>query len=253
MPEEAVERRPKIKMLWFEDPSLGGGPGFKKIEDSPKGAIATYVNSARLQFEHPEPLVRMGADGKMERDPKTGGYYMWRVTDFDHGHKCVIFFSERSQKNEETQQTEWFEPYVVKDLRNHIRELGLTQENWNKFLFEVGKSKAKAGSQGKWYVRLISTTANTPGMFDDPTSAKFKEAFEFNKSEEAIITKINGLVETSGLPKDFSKDMFMTTFVSGAAGPPTTQKRANIIWEMAKSNPERTKLHPDIVKAIAKM
>jgi len=252
MPED-VERRPKVKILWMEDPDLGGGPGFKKIEDSPKGAVATYVNSARLQFEHPDPFCPTGPDGKMERNAQSGGYYMWRVTDFDHGHKGVIFFSERSQKNEETQQTEWFEPYVVKDLRNHIRELNLTSENWTKFLFEVGKTKSKQGGQGKWYVRLLSTTANTPGMFDDPKSAKFKEAFELNRSEEAIINKINGLVESSGLPKDFSKDMFMTTFVSGAAGPPTSQKRASIIWDMVKSNPERTKLHPDIIKAIVKI
>lgn len=254
MPEDTDrERRPKLRMIYMKDASLGGGPGFKKIEDTPKGPEATYVNLARLQFEHPEPFSPKNEKGEMERNDKIGGWYMWRVTDFDHGHKMVLFLSERRIENKETNKVEYSEPYVVKDLRNHIREIGLSEENWSKFLFEIGKTDAKAGSQGKWFVRLVSTTADTPGMFDDPTSTRFKDAFELSKAEEAIIAKINSLVEASGLPKEFTKDMFMTTFVSGAAGPPTTQKRADVIWGMAKTNPEKTKLHPDIIKAIVKI
>jgi hypothetical protein len=177
---------------------------------------------------------------------------MWRAHDYDHGHDMVVFFSENATKNEETDEYEYSDPWVVRDIKRHIKEVGLTEENWKKFLFELGKTKAKGGAQGKWYCRLVSTTADTPGLFDDPESSRYKETFELRAEEEAIIKKVNKLVEKNGVPESFTKDMFMTTFISGAAGPPTTESRAKTIWNMAATDNERIGLHPDLVEFISK-
>jgi hypothetical protein len=248
---EDFERRPKLKVLYMKDLIGNTQPGFQSIKETEagKGPEAIYVNRARLQFEHPVPYQPKDAEGKVVRS-KFGAWFMWRATDYDYGHQVAVFFSERNVKKKDTEEMEWQTPYVIRDLMNHIREVGLTEENWKKFLFEVGKTSSKTGAQGKWYVRLISTTADTPGLFDDPNSERYKNVFELNAAEKAIIDKMNKLVEKNGLPKEFTKSMFMTTFISGAAGPPTTEKRAASIWELVKTEPAKTMLHPDIVKFV---
>lgn len=254
--EEDFERRPKLKMLYQtpeELKTLGTESGFKGHSEDEKGALVTYVNVARVQFEHAKPIRPEDGEGNIVRThPQYGAWYLWRLHDFDHGHDMVAFFSENTTKNEETDEWEYKDPWVVRDIRNHIREIGLTEDNWKKFLFELGKTKAKGGAQGKWYCRLISTTADTPGLFDDPESSRYKETFALRPEEEAIVKKVNKLVEKDGVPESFTKDMFMTTFISGAAGPPTTESRATTIWTMATTDPERVALHPDLVEFIAK-
>ncbi len=250
--EEEYERRPKMKMIFVGDPKgMKTEEGFKSIKENDKGKMeASYVNIARVQFEHPEPIRPLDAQGNLVRGGAYGAWYMWRVTDYDHGHKLVVFFSENRIEAEDTKEVTFKEPFVVRDIQAHIRETGLTEENWKKFLFQLGKTHAKQGGQGKWYCRLISTTADTPGLFDDPKSDRFLDAFELRPEEEGIIQKINKLVDKNGVPETFTKEMFLTTFTSGAAGPPSTQKRAMAIWDLAKTEPDRVKLHPDLVKFI---
>jgi len=256
MPEEdEFERRAKMQMLYVKDlKAMDTEEGFKAISEDEKGnAIASYVNKARVQFEHPDSVQPLDGEGNVLRtNPKFGAWRMWRIHDHDHGHSMVVFFSENTTKNEETDEWEYKDPFVVRDIMNHIREVGLTEDNWKKFLFELGKTKAKSGSQGKWYCRLISTTADTPGLFDDPESARYQDTFELRLEEEVIVKKVNKLVEKGGVPEAFTKDMFLTTFISGAAGPPTTERRATTIWEMARTDPERVGLHPDLVEFVKK-
>jgi len=249
MPEdEEYERRPKLSMHFVEDPKeMKTEVGFKGIiEDEKKGPKASYVNVARVQIEHPNPIVPNDGDGNIQRG-QYGGWAAWRMTDFDHGHQMIAFFSER--KNKDSGEWEW--SYIVKEIKRHIREQGLSEDNWRKFIFELGKKKSRGGNMGQWYVRLESTTADTPGMFDDPEDERFKGAiFEINAEEEKIVQKINKHVKKDGIPASFCKAMFLSTFTSGAFGVVTKESRAEEIWRLAKENPEKTKLDEKIIEAI---
>ena len=243
------DRRPKMRVQYVPDPEdLKLTEGFTQIKNEKKGAVAHYVNSARVLIEHPTPQQPRDAEGEIQRHEKWGGWFKWNLTDYDHGHEMVVFFSETQKKNEDG-TVEWQSPYVVRNIINHCKELGITEDNYGKFLFRLGKTAAKAGNQGRWYVELISKTADVAGMFDDGTKS-YGRIFEVNPDEKEIITKMNELIEENGIPAAFSKDMFLTTFVSGTVGNPTTEKRANQIWNLAVEDNEKVGLHPDIVAYI---
>ena len=252
MPKDAErERRPKMQVQYVPDPEdLKLKEGFTKIKNEKKGAVAHYVNRARVFIEHPKPYQPKDAEGEIMRHEKWGGWFSWNMTDADHGHQMIVFFSE-TQKKKDDGTVEWQAPYVVSNIIRHCKEVGLTEDNYGKFLFVIGKTAAKAGNQGRWYVELVSKTADTPGMFDDPTAPRFSATiFELTEDEKEIVKKMNSLIEENGLPDTFCKDMFLTTFVSGSVGSPTTEKRALQIWNLAKEDNEKVGLHPDVVAYI---
>lgn len=251
MPKEAErERRPKMRVQYVPDPGdLKLTEGFTKIKNDKKGPLAHYVNTARVLIEHPKPNQPRDAEGEIIRHEKWGGWFSWRLTDYDHGHEMIVFFSETQKKNKDG-TVEWKTPYVVTDILNHCKELGLTEDNYGKFLFKLGKTHAKAGNQGRWFVELVSKTADVAGMFDDPDTVRRGKIFEVNGDEKEIVTKMNKLIEENGIPPTFCKDMFLTTFVSGVVGNPTTEKRAAQIWDLAGEDNEKVGLHPDIVAYI---
>jgi hypothetical protein len=256
MPEDSGERRPKLKMNFVANPELlGVAAGFKGIEGAEKGPIANYVNKARIVLVETEPRKQLDAEGNMIRDPRMGGWFMFIVKDYDFGHEMALFFNERviEDVTDKTKPKRYEIPYVLRDLFSHIKEQKITRENAFKYLFELGKVKGKS-PQGKWYIKLVSTTADQPGLFDDPEAQKFKAvSFTINDAEKAIIAKINELVEKNGLPKNFTREMFVQTFVSGAVGGLTsTETRALQIWEDAKKSNDNIGLHTDVLSYIMK-
>lgn len=244
------DRRPKMKVQYVPDPEdLKLSEGFTKIKNEKKGTVAHYVNTARVIIEHPTPIQPKDAEGEIQRHEKWGGWFAWNLIDYDHGHEMIVFFSETQKKNDDG-TVEWNAPYVVTDIIRHCKELGLTEDNCGKYLFTLGKTAAKAGNQGRWFVELVSKTADVAGMFDDPDAKRYGKIFEVNDDEKAIINKMNDLISENGIPDVFSKEMFLTTFVSGTVGAPTTEKRANQIWSLAAEDNEKVGLHPDIVAYI---